>query len=159
MIYMKYMNEAYKEALKALKIDEVPVGAIIVKDGKIIARAYNKKEMNNNALGHAELIAINKASKKLGTWRLNGCEMYVTLEPCSMCLSALIHSRIDKVYYGAIDPKSGAINGAFNLQDVGKFNHFVESELLEKKECSSLLKEYFRSKRELKKIIVEMKEK
>lgn len=148
---MDYMNEAYKEALKALKFDEVPVGAIIVKDNKIIARAYNKKEINNNVLGHAELIAIQKASKKIGSWRLNGCEMYVTLEPCSMCLSALIHSRIDKVYYGTKDPKSGAISGAFDLQDVGKFNHFVNCELLEKRECSSILKAFFSLKRGTKK--------
>ena len=144
---MNYLDEAYKEALKAYKIDEVPVGAIIVKDNKIIARAYNKKEKDNNIFGHAELIAIKKAAKKLNSWRLSGCEMYVTLEPCSMCLSSLIHSRIDKVYYGAIDPKSGAINGAFNLQECGKFNHCVKSEYLEDKKCQEILKKYFKSKR------------
>jgi tRNA(adenine34) deaminase len=151
VIEMDYMNVAYKEALKALKIDEVPVGAVIVKDNKIIAKGYNKKEMNNNVLGHAELIAISKACKKLGTWRLSGCEIYVTLEPCSMCLSALIQSRIGKIYYGAIDPKSGAIQGAFDLQSVGKFNHYIDCEYLENPVCGNVLKDYFKAKRMMKK--------
>ena len=106
---MNYMNEAYKEAMKALKIDEVPVGAVIVKNERIIARGFNKKESNNNVLGHAELVALSKACKKLNSWRLNDCEIYVTLEPCSMCLSALIHARIAKIYYGCKDPKSGKL--------------------------------------------------
>ena len=144
---MIYLNEAYKQALKAYKKDEVPVGAIIVKDNKVISRAYNKKEKDNNVFGHAELIAIKKASKKLNSWRLNGCEMYVTLEPCSMCLSALIHSRIDKVYYGAIDYKAGAIEGAFNLQECGFFNHYVETKYLEDSKCQEVLKSYFKNKR------------
>jgi tRNA(adenine34) deaminase len=150
--YMNYMNEAYKEAMKALKIDEVPVGAIIVKDKRIIARGFNKKEANNNVLGHAELVALSKACKKLNSWRLNDCEIYVTLEPCSMCLSALIHARIAKIYYGCKDPKSGAIEGAFDLQKVGNFNHKIESECLEDTRCSLILKEYFKDKRRKKNI-------
>ena len=148
---MNFMDEAYKEAIKAMNIDEVPVGAIIVKDNKVVARAYNKKEITNNVMGHAELLAITKACKKLNSWRLNGCEMYVTLEPCSMCLSALIHSRIDKIYYGCIDQKSGALGGAFDLQSVGKFNHYIDSKCLDDIKCSQVLKEYFKSKRMLKK--------
>lgn len=144
---MDYLNKAYDEALKAYKIDEVPVGAIIVKDNKIVAKAYNKKEKDNNVFGHAELIAIKKASKKLNSWRLNGCEMYVTLEPCSMCMSALIHSRIDKIYYGAIDRKGGAVEGAFNLQRCGRFNHYVKTEYIEDQKCQEILKKYFKSKR------------
>ena len=148
---MNFMDEAYKEAIKAMELDEVPVGAIIVKDNKIVARAYNKKEITNNVLGHAELLAITKACKKLNSWRLNGCEMYVTLEPCSMCLSALIHARIDKIYFGCMDPKSGALGGAFDLQSLGKFNHHIEYECIGDTRCGNILKDYFKSKRELKK--------
>ena len=144
---MNYIDEAYKQALKAYRLDEVPVGAIIVKDNKIIARAYNKKESNNNPLGHAELIAISKASKKLNSWRLNECDIYVTLEPCSMCLSALIQSRIKNIYYGCKDFKNGAIEGAFNLLEKGKFNHIPNTLCLEEKKCSLILKDYFRNKR------------
>jgi tRNA(adenine34) deaminase len=110
-----------------------------------------KKEITNNVLGHAELLAITKACKKLNSWRLNGCEMYVTLEPCSMCLSALIHARIDKIYFGCIDPKSGALGGAFDLQSLGKFNHHIEYECIGDTRCGNILKDYFKSKRELKK--------
>ena len=106
----KFINEAYKQALKALKKDEVPVGAVIVKDNKIIARAYNKKEKPNGPLGHCEMIAIKKACKKLNTWRLIGCEMYVTLEPCMMCLGAILNARLKKVYFGASSNKENVIN-------------------------------------------------
>ena len=109
------MNEALKEAQKAYKKEEVPVGAIIVKNGKIIARAHNIKETKKNAVGHAEILAIEKACKKLKAWRLLDCEMYVTLEPCSMCAGALINSRIKKVYIGADDPKTGACGSVLNL--------------------------------------------
>lgn len=148
---MDYIKEAYKQAKKGLMLDEVPVGAIIVKDNKIIARAYNKKENNHNPLGHAEIIAINKACKKLGSWRLIDCDMYITLEPCMMCLGAIIHSRIRNVYYGAKDLKSGALGGAFDALKCGKFNHIPNCVYKENIECSNILKEYFKSKRKNKK--------
>ena len=144
---MNFMNEAYKQALKALKINEVPVGAIIVKDNKIIARAYNKKEINNDPLGHCELIAIKKACKKLSTWRLTGCEMYVTLEPCVMCLGAIVHARIDKVYYGIKDSRYGAIEGNLNLLEKNNFNHIPKYENLNDDKCGKVLIDFFRKKR------------
>ena len=144
---MEYMKVAYKQAQKALEIDEVPVGAVIVKNGKVIAKAYNKKETTNDPLGHAELLAIKKACKKLNNWRLIDCELYVTLEPCAMCVGAIIHSRIKKVYYGAKDLKAGALGGLFNLMDQQGFNHYFQSEYREMSECSLMLKQYFKNKR------------
>ena len=105
-----YMKQALKEAEKARAKDEVPVGAVIVKDGKIIARAHNLREKNQQANAHAEMLAIQKASRKLGTWCLDECDLYVTLEPCMMCTGAIIHSRIRNLYYGTKDPKGGAID-------------------------------------------------
>ena len=132
----KYMKEAIKEAIKAYKIEEVPVGAIIVKDGKIIARAHNKKETKKNATSHAEILAIQKACKKLESWRLTDCEMYVTLEPCSMCAGALINARIKKVYIGTEDAKTGACGSVLNLLEDYKFNHKIEIEkYILKDEC------------------------
>ena len=131
----KYIKEALKEAKKALDKEEVPVGAIIVKDGKIIARAHNQKETKKIATKHAEILAINKACKKLNSWRLLDCEMYVTLEPCSMCAGALINSRIKKIYIGTDDLKTGACGSVLNLLDY-KFNHKVEVE-------KYILKEFF----------------
>ena len=144
---MNYLNEAYKEAKKALKINEVPVGAVIVKDNKIIARAYNKKEINNDPLGHCELIAIKKACKKLNSWRLIGCDIYVTLEPCVMCLGALVHSRINKIYYGTIDSRFGAIEGNLHLLSENNFNHIPEYENLKDENCGKILKDFFSKKR------------
>ena len=123
------MKEALKQAQKAYDKLEVPVGAVIVKDGKIIARAYNQKEEKNDTTNHAEILAIKKASKKLGSWRLIDCDMYVTLEPCSMCAGALIQSRIRKVYIGASDEKTGACGSVLNLLEDYKFNHKVEIEI------------------------------
>ena len=111
----KFMKEALKEAKKAYNKLEVPVGAVIVKDGKIIARGYNQKETKTDTTKHAEIIAIQKASQKLKSWRLLDCEMYVTLEPCSMCAGAIINSRIKKVYYGTSDNKTGAVGSVLNL--------------------------------------------
>ncbi len=144
----KFMNEAIKEAKKALKIGEVPVGAVIVKDGKIIARAYNKKETKKDSTKHAEIIAINKASKKLGAWRLNDCDMYVTLEPCAMCAGAIIQARIKNVYYGAKDEKNGACESILNLFENYKFNYHVnvQSGICET-ECSQILKNFFKELR------------
>lgn len=146
------MKEALKQAQKAYDKLEVPVGAVIVKDGKIIARAYNQKEEKQDTINHAEILAIKKASKKLGSWRLLDCDMYVTLEPCSMCAGALIQSRIRKVYIGALDEKTGACGSVLNLLNDYKFNHKVEVETgILKDECENMLKKFFKELRDLKK--------
>ena len=144
----KFMKEALKAAKKAYEKEEVPVGAVIVKDGKIIARAHNQKETKFDTTKHAEILAIQKASKKLNSWRLIDCEMYVTLEPCSMCAGALINSRIKKVYIGASDSKTGAVGSVFNLLEDYTFNHKVEYEKgVLQDECESILKEFFKELR------------
>ena len=146
-----YMKQALKEAEKAYKKVEVPVGAIIVKDGEIIARAHNQKETKTDTTKHAEILAIQKASKKLESWRLIDCEMYVTLEPCSMCAGAIINSRIKKVYIGAMDEKTGAVGSVLNLFEDYTFNHKVEAETgVMEKECQETLKKFFKELRELK---------
>ena len=146
------MKEALKEAGKAYDKLEVPVGAVIVKDGKVIARGYNQKEMKQDTVNHAEILAIKKASKKLGSWRLNDCDMYVTLEPCSMCAGALIQARIRKVYIGALDEKTGACGSVLNLLGDYDFNHKVEVETgILKDECENMLKKFFKELRDLKK--------
>ncbi len=148
----KFMWQAIKEAQKAYSLGEVPVGAVIVKDNKIVARAYNRKETGKDTTKHAEILAIQKASKKLETWRLLDCEMYVTLEPCSMCAGAMIQSRLKKVYIGAMDPKTGACGSVLNLLQDYQFNHQVEVEsgVLEA-ECEELLKQFFKELRQTKK--------
>ncbi len=146
----KYMKLALKEAKKAALIDEVPVGALIVCDGKIIARAFNKRETTNDPLGHAELLAIKKASKKLNAWRLTNCELYVTLEPCAMCAGAIMWSRFKRVIYGASDPKGGAIGETFNLFNEKIVNHVPEITTgVLKNECSAIIQEFFRLKRKV----------
>ena len=141
----EFMKEAIKQAKKAYDKEEIPVGAIIVKDGKIIARGYNKKEEKKDTTQHAEIIAIQKASKKIGAWRLQDCEMYVTLEPCVMCTGALIQARLKKVYIGAMDPKTGACGSVLNLLEDYKFNHKVEVETnIMQKECEKILKDFFK---------------
>lgn len=147
----KYMYEALKQAKQAYNKLEIPVGAVIVKDGKIIAKAHNQKESKNDTTNHAEILAIKKASKKLNSWRLLDCDMYVTLEPCSMCAGALIQARIRKVYFGASDSKTGACGSVLNLLQDYKFNHNVEVEsgVLET-ECENILKNFFKRLRELK---------
>lgn len=148
----KFMEEALKEAKKAYEKGEIPVGAVIVKDGKIIARGYNKKEEKQDTTQHAEIIAIQKASKKLNSWRLIDCDMYVTLEPCAMCAGALIQSRIKKVYIGTMDPKTGACGSVFNMLEDYTFNHTVEIEKnILQQECESILKRFFKELREKKK--------
>lgn len=148
----KFMKAALKEAKKAYEKLEVPVGAVIVKDGKIIARAHNLKETKYDTTKHAEILAIQKASKKLNSWRLIDCEMYVTLEPCSMCAGALINSRIKKVYIGASDQKTGAVGSVFNLLEDYTFNHKVEYKKgVLQDECESILKEFFKELRNIKK--------
>ena len=147
----KFMKEALKEAKKAYDKLEVPVGAVIVKDGKIIARAHNLKETKKIATKHAEILAIQKASKKLKSWRLEGCQMYVTLEPCTMCAGALIQSRIDKVYIGTMDYKTGACGSVLNVLEDYKFNHKVECKTgVLKDECEKILQDFFKDLRKIK---------
>ena len=147
---IKYMKEAIKEAKKAYDIGEIPVGCVIVYNDKIIARGYNKRELNNLALDHAEIIAIKKASKKLNSWRLEECSMYITLEPCIMCSGAIIQSRIKNVYYGAYDNRFGCHKSLTNIFDL-KFNHTVNitGGILEE-DCSNLIKAFFKELRENK---------
>ena len=148
----KFMWEALKEAQKAYDKGEVPVGAVIVKENKIIARAHNQKEIKQDTTMHAEILAIQKASKKLQTWRLLDCEMYVTLEPCAMCAGALIQSRMKKVYIGTADEKTGACGTVLNLLEDFTFNHKVEIEkYVLKEECESILKQFFKELRQQKK--------
>ena len=148
----KFMKEALKEAQKAYDKLEVPVGCVIVKDGKIIARAHNQKETKLDTTKHAEILAIQKASKKIESWRLLDCEMYVTLEPCPMCAGAIINSRIKKVYIGASDEKTGAVGSVFNLLEDYTFNHKVEYEKgVLQEECESILKQFFKELRKVKK--------
>lgn len=145
----KYMKEALKEAVKAYNKGEIPVGAVIVKDDKIIARAHNQKEEKKDTTKHAEILAIQKASKKLNAWRLQDCEMYVTLEPCSMCAGALIQARVKKVIIGTMDEKTGACGSVLNLLGDYKFNHKVEVETsILKENCEKLLKDFFKTLRE-----------
>ena len=143
------MKEALKEARKAYKKEEVPVGAVIVKNGKVLARAHNLKETKNSSIFHAEILAIEKACKKLGAWRLTDCDMYVTLEPCTMCTGALINSRIRKLYIGTNDEKTGACGSKINLLEDVVFNHKVEIERgILQKECEAILKDFFKFLRE-----------
>ena len=124
----KFMKEAIRQAKKAEKIDEVPIGCVIVYEDKIIARGYNRRNTDKNTLAHAELSAIKKASKKLGDWRLEGCTMYVTLEPCQMCAGAIVQARIDKVVIGCMNPKAGCAGSVLNLLQISAFNHQAELE-------------------------------
>ena len=145
---IRFMKEALKEAKKAELIDEVPIGCVIVKDDKIIARGHNVRETKKTPLGHAEIIAISKVSKKLNAWRLQDCDIYITLEPCIMCSGAIIQSRIRHIYYGAKDPKGGAIESSINVLEAKNINHHPEitSGILEE-ECSNIISEYFKRKR------------
>lgn len=143
---MEYMKEAIKQANKAAAIGEVPIGAVIVQNGRIIARGYNKRETKKNALLHAEVVAIDRACRRLGGWRLPECEMYVTLEPCPMCMGAIISARIDKLYFGAYDAKSGAVASVCDLSEA--LPHKVETiGGVMQEECAELLKSFFRTLR------------
>lgn len=145
---IKFMKMAYKLAIKAYDIGEVPIGAVIVKDGKVIAKAYNKRNFKRLSTAHAEILAIEKACKKLGDWRLDDCDMYVTLEPCPMCAGAIVNSRIKKLYFGAYERKSGSVLSNYQILFKGGLNHTVQAEggILEE-DCSTLLKKFFKSKR------------
>ena len=144
----KFMNCAIKEAQKALEKDEVPIGAVIVLDGKIIARAHNLMEKKQLATAHAEVLAINKACKKLKSWRLDNAELFVTIEPCPMCAGAIVNARIKKVYFGAYESKSGSATSKFNVLTDSGLNHTTEFEGgIEKEICSNMIKNYFKAKR------------
>ena len=146
-----FMKEALKEAKKAYRKLEVPVGVVIIKDDKIIARGYNQKESKNSPIKHAEIIAIEKACKKLNNWRLNDCDMYITLEPCSMCAGAIINSRIRKIYIGAMEHNSGACGSKLNLLQDYEFETKVDIETgVIGEECQNILKSFFKEIREIK---------
>lgn len=144
----KYMRIALKEAQNAVILDEVPVGAVIVKDGKILAKGHNLREKSNDPTSHAEINAIRKACKKLNSWRLEGATIYVTVEPCSMCAGTLLQCRIARIVYGTTDPKGGAIESSLELFKAKNINHHPEiiGGVL-KEECSQLISSYFKSKR------------
>ena len=145
---LKFMKSAIKEAQKAVLEDEVPIGAVIVLDGKIIAKAHNKMEQTQLATAHAEILAINKACKKLKSWRLDNAEMYITIEPCAMCAGAIANARIKKVYFGAYERKSGSAVSKFSVLTDSGLNHKVEFEggILEET-CAEIIKNYFKAKR------------
>ena len=142
------MKAAIKEALKAEMLDEVPIGCVVVKDNKIIARGYNVRETKQESTGHAEIKTLQKACKKLNSWRLEDCDLYVTVEPCILCGGAIIQSRIRNVYFGVYDPKGGAFGSSINILGAKNINHHpnVEGGILEK-ECAELIKEFFKRKR------------
>ncbi len=147
----KYMKQALKQAQKAYALNEVPIGCVIVYDNKIIARGYNKRNSVKSTLGHAELAAIKKAGRVLGDWRLEGCTMYITLEPCPMCAGAIVQARIPRVVIGSMNPKAGCAGSVINLLDMEGFNHRVEVEYnVLNEECSNMLKDFFRELRKSK---------
>ncbi len=148
MYNQQFMQRAIELAKQCAELDEVPVGAVLVRDGKIIAESGNAKERENNALRHAEMIALDRGAKDLGNWWLEDCELYVTLEPCPMCAGAMINTRIRAVYFGAYDEKSGACGSKVNLLEKGLFNHNVEVSGGHMKEaCAALLSDFFKKKR------------
>ena len=149
---IKFMKEALRQAKKAYKLDEKPIGCVIVHEGKIIARGYNRRNTDKSPLAHAEITAIRKASRKLGDWRLEECTLYVTLEPCQMCAGAIVQSRIPRVVIGCMNPKAGCAGSVLNLLQVERFNHQAEIEtgVLEE-ECSGMMRQFFKELRERKK--------
>lgn len=148
----RYMKEAIRQAKKAYGIGEVPIGCVIVYEDKIIGRGYNRRTIDKNTLAHAELAAIRKASRRMGDWRLEGCTMYVTLEPCQMCSGAIVQSRIPRVVIGCMNPKAGCAGSILNLLQMDEFNHQAEltTGVLEE-ECSQLMKDFFKELRKTKK--------
>ena len=148
----KYMKEAIRQAKKAYAIKEVPIGCVIVFEDKIVGRGYNRRTTDKNTLAHAELIAIRKASKKLGDWRLEGCTMYVTLEPCQMCSGAIVQSRMSRVVVGCMNPKAGCGGSILNLLQMEEFNHQVDLETgVLAEDCSQMMKTFFKELRAAKK--------
>lgn len=149
----KYMREALKQAKKAYAIGEVPIGCVIVYKDKVIGRGYNKRNTKKTTLAHAELVAIEKASKVMGDWRLEDCDMYVTLEPCQMCSGALVQARIKKVVIGTMNPKAGCAGSILNLLQMEEFNHQVEIESgVMESECTDILQEFFKELRKRNKL-------
>ena len=148
----KYMRQALTQAKKAAAIDEVPIGCVIVQDGHIIARGYNRRNIDKNTLAHAELAAIRKASRKTGDWRLEDCTMYVTLEPCQMCAGAIVQSRMKRVVIASMNAKAGCAGSVLNLLQMQQFNHQVEiTQGVLEEECSEMLSSFFRELRKRKK--------
>lgn len=146
--HVKYMKEALKQAKKAYALGEVPIGCVIVHDGKIIGRGYNRRNTDKNTLAHAEITAINKASKKIGDWRLEDCTLYVTLEPCQMCAGAIVQARITEVVMGSMNPKAGCGGSILNILEMPQFNHqVVVTRGVMEKECSEMLTTFFRELR------------
>ena len=146
------MKAAIREAKKAWALGEVPIGCVIVYQDKIIGRGYNRRMVDKNVLAHAEITAIRKACRKMGDWRLEGCTMYVTLEPCPMCAGAIVQARIPKVWIGSMNPKAGCAGSVLNLLDEKGFNHQVQVEIgLRGEECSQMLKDFFKELRKKKK--------
>lgn len=146
------MKEAIRQAHKAWKLQEVPIGCVIVKEDRIIARGYNRRNTDKNTLAHAELQAIRKASRAVGDWRLEDCTMYITLEPCQMCAGAIVQARIPRVVIGSRNPKAGCAGSILNLLNVPEFNHQVElTEGVLEEECSAMLTDFFRKLREVRK--------
>ena len=148
----KFMKQAIKQAKKAYAIGEVPIGCVIVHDGKVIGRGYNRRTIDKNTLAHAEIQAIRKACKKMNDWRLEECTMYVTLEPCQMCSGAIVQSRMTKVVIGCMNPKAGCAGSILNLLQMEEFNHQVELEIgVLEEECSQMMKSFFKELRDAKK--------
>ena len=148
----RYMKEAIRQAKKAYKLGEVPIGCVIVYEDRIIGRGYNRRTIDKNTIAHAETIAIRKASKKMDDWRLEDCTMYVTLEPCQMCSGAIVQSRMKKVVIGCMNPKAGCAGSILNLLQMEEFNHQVEIEVgVLGEECSEMMKQFFKELREKKK--------
>ena len=147
----KYMREAIRQAKKAGKLGEVPIGCVIVYQNKIIGRGYNRRIIDKNVLSHAEIIAIKKACKVMGDWRLEDCELYVTLEPCPMCAGAIVQARIPRVVIGCMNPKAGCAGSVLDMLHEDGFNHQVETSIgMMEEECSTMLKEFFRELRRSK---------
>lgn len=148
----KFMKEAIRQAKKAYLLEEVPIGCVIVHEGKIIARGYNRRNTDRNTLSHAELIAIRKAAKKLGDWRLEECTMYVTLEPCQMCAGAMMQARLTEAVIGCMNPKAGCAGSVLNILEMDGFNHKVQvTRGVLEEECSQMMSQFFRELREKKK--------
>ena len=146
--HIKYMKAALKQAQKACQLGEVPIGCVIVHEGKIIARGYNRRNTDKNTLAHAEITAINRASKKIGDWRLEECTLYVTLEPCQMCAGAIVQARIPSVVMGCMNPKAGCAGSILNLLNMPEFNHQVDvTRGILEEECSQMLKQFFKELR------------
>ena len=149
----KFMRQALTQAKKAAAIDEVPIGCVIVCDGKVIARGYNRRNTDKSTLAHAEIAAIRKAGKVIGDWRLEGCTMYVTLEPCQMCAGAIVQARVSRVVIGSMNPKAGCAGSVLNILQMDRFNHQVElTKGVLQEECSTMLSEFFKELREKKKV-------